>query len=123
MGPCLAGVLAFLGGCQGDADSADGHGGLAGGWSNEDAHQFACVADDGSLWLGDSLTEIGGPSRCSVDEAGATFSCTDADDGSSFGGSITAVADELTISVTPCPGDPDECQATYARDPSVTCDD
>lgn len=123
MGPCLAAVLAFAWGCQGDADSASVRGSLSGGWSNQDAHQFACVADDGSLWLGDSLTEIGGPSRCSVDEAGATFSCMQGDDGSSFEGSIAAVADELTISITPCPGDPDECQATYARDPSVTCDD
>lgn len=76
------------------------------------------------MWLGDSPTEIGtGLAPCSVDDAGTEFTCTDSDDESPFGGSIELSAAELTLSLADCSGDPGECQASYARDPSVRCDD
>ena len=95
---------------------------LAGGWSNPDTNRFACFADDGRMWLGDSRSEIGGPSQCIADASAASFECTDPDTGDSFGGNLGNHGSELTLDVVPCPPDA-ECHETYARDASVTCDE
>jgi hypothetical protein len=118
--PALA-VGAALG-CQGDSDSDDSPA-YVGGWGNEANHLYACFDDERRMWLGDSLTEIGGTSYCTVDEAGRAFHCTDPGGGSPFDGVLEASSDELTLRIVPCPpGDPSQCELDYAREPSVTCE-
>src|SRR4051812_8401394 len=58
------------GGCAGGTAAAAN---LVGGGSN-DMHQYACVAEDGGLGVGDSEAELTGPSPCQLDGA-ARFSC------------------------------------------------
>lgn len=72
------------------------------------------------MWIGDSLTEIGGANPCTV-SAGAAFVCEDPDDGSSFAGSIDVSAGVLTLELGECGASPSECRATYVRDPAVIC--
>ena len=117
---CASLALALA--CQSDGGADGPRRGLVGGWSNEAAHVFACFAQDGRMWIGDSLTEIGGTSHCTVDDASDEFHCSDPDGGSPFDGVLEVSGDELTLDVVPCPADPAECQATYVRDPSLTCD-
>jgi hypothetical protein len=89
-----------------------------GGWSNS-ANQLACFASDGRMWVGDSAREIGGPSYCTV--SGAAFHCAPADD-AAFDGVLATNADGLTLEVQPCPEGAESCQASYQRDPEVTCE-
>jgi hypothetical protein len=108
------------------SEGADGSSGapaaLVGGWSS-DTHQYVCVAEDGRLWLGDSVSELTGPTPCQVDD-GSTFSCSSDEDGSGdFDGELRVAAGLLTLSITGCAGsDPGECEASYRRDTSLDCE-
>jgi hypothetical protein len=97
---------------------------LVGGWSNAANHQYARVASDGRLWLGDSLSEIAGPSHCALDDA-SNFSCRylDAEEGANvFRGALQLADDRLTLTIADCPADPEECESEYGSDPNVTCE-
>lgn len=118
---CLGAVLTFVLGCSGNSASEGARAALIGGWSNPDANLFACFAADGRMWLGDSRSELGGASHCVADASGASFECTDPDDGDSFGGNVGSSGDELTLDLVPCLPDA-ECHALYFRDASVTCE-
>jgi hypothetical protein len=109
-------------GCSDDGDGGTAIGAVVGGWSNEAAHLFACIAEDGRMWLGDSTTELDGPNPCTVDDTGSEFHCSPPGDGSEFDGTLDASGDQLTLDIVPCPTDPAECHITYARDSSLTCD-
>jgi hypothetical protein len=117
---CLGVSSAFAPRCSGDGASDGARAALLGGWGNPEANLFVCFANDGRMWLGDSRSEIGGPSHCIADAAAASFECTDPDDAGSFGGSIAHHGDELTLDLVPCPPDV-ECHGVYFRDATLTC--
>ena len=120
---CVAALVALGTACAGDGDSGSLSDAIAGGWSNESAHLFACIAPDSRMWLGDSTTELDGPNPCTVDDTGTGFHCAQADEeDSAFDGSIDVSGNQLTLDIVPCPGEPAECHLTYVRDASLTCD-
>jgi hypothetical protein len=120
---CSVLALGAVLGCQGGSSSGDADPTYVGGWSNEVSHLFVCFDGDRHMWLGDSPTEIGGTSYCSVDAAGGSFHCTDPDGGDPFDGELEASGDQLTLQIVPCPSSvPSECQLVYARAPGVTCE-
>jgi hypothetical protein len=119
---CVGATVAFALGCTGDSDSESPIDAIVGGWSNEAAHLFACITDDRRMWIGDSATELDGPNPCTVDDAGTGFHCSPPETESALDGTIDVSSNQLTIDIVPCPTDPAECHATYARDSSLTCD-
>jgi hypothetical protein len=120
---CLLAIVALEPGCAETDDGGAAPGGVVGGWSNAEEHRFLCVAPDGRMWLGDSVSEIGGSSSCTLGETDAEFQCEDPDEGSTFGGTLVTEGDSLTLEITACGDDASDCRATYSRDTSVTCDD
>lgn len=120
--PALGAAMVALGlGCSSDGDSEASLASLAGGWSNEAENRYVCIASDGRMWLGDSMSELDGPNPCTVDAGGAEFHCSASDDQEAFDGSIDATGNQLTLEVAPCSAEASECRATYARDSSLTC--
>jgi hypothetical protein len=72
--PALGAAMVALGlGCSSDGDSEASLASLAGGWSNEAENRYVCIASDGRMWLGDSMSELDGPNPCTVDAGGAEF--------------------------------------------------
>jgi hypothetical protein len=116
---------AALAACADDPGSTSGSvpGGLVGGWSNAAERRLACFARDGRLWLGDSPTEIGGPGSCAVSNDGMSFRCSAREGDEAFEGVLDLAADELTISIEPCPSSSaEDCSATFQRDAGVSCE-
>jgi len=86
---CVGAVLGLGLACDGgNGESNAALETIAGGWIDEAEHRFVCVAPDGRMWLGDSASELDGSNPCTVDESGSAFHCVDADDASSFEGSL-----------------------------------
>lgn len=112
--------------CAGDDEDDEGdepRAALVGGWSDLEANLFVCIAKDWRMWLGDSRSELSGPSHCVVDPSGVSFECTGPDAGESFfRGNIRAYGDRIALDLIPCPPD-GECHGLYSRDASVTCDE
>jgi hypothetical protein len=111
--------------CGDDAGSASDAtpSGLVGGWSNAAEQRLACVARDGRLWIGDSSTEIGGPSYCALSGDGTGFHCSAREGEAAFDGTLDLTAETLTLAIEPCPSSsPDDCSASYQRDANVRCE-
>lgn len=119
---CVGGIIALGSGCTGDGGTPSRVETIAGGWSNDAMRLLLCITQDGRMWLGDSLTELGGPNPCTVDDTATQFHCSAPDAQSDFEGSILASGNQLTLDIAPCPPDGAECRATYVREPSLTCD-
>jgi hypothetical protein len=114
-------MVVFTLGCSSDDGGGASVGAFAGGWSNEAENRYVCIAGDGRMWLGDSMSELDGPNPCTVDADGAEFHCSASDGQDAFDGSIDATGNQLTLEVAPCSAEASECRATYARDSSLTC--
>ena len=73
------------------------------------------------MWLGDSASDLGGPSPCTLDETAGAFECVDPDGGAPFAGTITSSSGQLTLELSPCPTAASECREVYERAPDVRC--